>query len=269
MNTEKNFQCQPVNVWGISDKDLFLQANQVFTRQDKPFFAIIQTADNHRPFTIPVQDTNDFKRKMISKEELNKNGFESIEEYNAFRYADYCFQQFIESAKKEKYFDNTVFVFVGDHGVSGDAKNIYPKAWTEQRLTEEHVPLLFYAPKLLAPQKRDETVSQIDVLPTIAGLTGQTYSNTTLGRDVLHNASGNHYAFIISHDEGRIGIVTDNFVFTKNLYFRQEELHFLKDNVAYSTRQIDSIKSRMTTFTSAFYETARWMLVHNKASSTP
>jgi phosphoglycerol transferase MdoB-like AlkP superfamily enzyme len=267
MNTEKNFQCQPVNVWGISDKDLFLQANTVFSNQNKPFFGIIQTADNHRPFTIPAQDTNDFKNEMISKEELDRYGFESIQEFNAFRYSDYCFQRFIEAAKKEKYFDNTIFVFVGDHGVSGDAKNIYPKAWTEQRLTEEHVPLLFYAPRLLAPQKREETVSQIDVLPTIAGLSGQTYTNTTLGKDVLHDTSGHHYAFIISHDEGRIGMITDDFVFTKNLNFKQEEMHFLKNNVAYSPRQIDSIKTGMTTFTSAFYETARWMLVHNKKGS--
>jgi phosphoglycerol transferase MdoB-like AlkP superfamily enzyme len=264
MNTEKNFKLQPVNVWGISDKDLFLQANKVFGRQDKPFFAIIQTADNHRPFTIPPQDTNDFKRKIIPQDELIKYGFESIEEYNAFRYADYSFRKFIEAAKKEKYFNNTIFVFVGDHGVSGNASKIYPAAWTEQRLTEEHVPLLFYAPKLLAPQKRSEVVSQIDVLPTIAGLAGERYTNTTLGRDVLHNTTTNHYAFIISHDEGRIGIITDDFIFTKNLNFKQEEVHFLKDDAPYTSWQVDSIKMRMSTFTSAFYETARWMLVHNK-----
>ena len=117
---------------------------------------------------------------------------------------------------------------------------------------------------MLAPQKNEATVSQIDVLPTIAGLAGQTYSNTTLGRDVLHDTSGNHYAFIISHDEGRIGMITDDFVFTKNLNFKQEEVHFLKDNVSYSSGQVDSIKTKMSTFTSAFYETARWMLVHNK-----
>jgi phosphoglycerol transferase MdoB-like AlkP superfamily enzyme len=268
MNTEKNFNCTPVNVWGISDKDLFLQANQVFARQKKPFFAIIQTADNHRPFTIPNQDTVEFEKKIVSKEELEANGFESVEEYNAFRYADYSFQKFIEAAKKETYFNNTIFVFVGDHGVSGNAQNIYPKAWTEQRLTEEHVPLLFYAPKLLAPQKRNETVSQIDVLPTIAALAGQSYTNTTLGRDVLHNSTNNHYAFIISHDEGRIGMITDDFIFTKNLNFKQEEIHFLKSDVSYTPSQIDSIKTKMTDFTSAFYETARWMLVHNKKSGS-
>lgn len=264
MNAEENYKYQPVNVWGISDKDLFLEANKTFSKQTKPFFAIIQTADNHRPFTIPKEDTSEFAIQNPAKEELEKYGFESAAEYNAFRYADFSFQKFIEAAKKENYFDNTLFVFLGDHGVSGNAKNIYPQVWTDQRFTEEHVPLLLYAPKLLKPQRREEVVSQIDVLPTVAALAGQPYTNTTLGRDVLHNKNGNHYAFIISHDEGRIGIITDDFVFTKNLNFQQEELHPLRDDIYFTAQQKDSIQLKMTQFTSAFYETARWMLVHNK-----
>ncbi|MFL5810289.1 MAG: LTA synthase family protein, partial [Flavisolibacter sp.] len=264
MNVEGNFDYKPVNVWGISDKDLFLEANKVFARQTKPFFAIVQTADNHRPFTIPPEDAAVIEKKNVSAQELEKYGFESLNEYNAFRYADYCFQQFIEAAKKEKYFDNTIFVFVGDHGVSGDAKNIYPKAWTEERLTEEHVPLLFYAPKLLPPQKREEVVSQIDVLPTVAGMAGVAYTNTTLGRDVYHNTNNHHYAFTIMHDEGMIGIVSDDFYFTKNINFKKEQLRFLNDNISYTPKQVDSIKARMSELTSAYYETARWMLVHNK-----
>ena len=54
-----------------------------------------------------------------------------------------------------------------------------------QRLTDEHIPLLFYAPYLLHPQKRKEVASQIDVLPTIAGMIQESYINTTLGRDLL------------------------------------------------------------------------------------
>ena len=156
-----------------------------------------------------------------------------------------------------------MFVFVGDHGVSGDAKNIYPAVWTDERLTEEHVPLLFYAPKLLTPQHRPEVVSQIDVLPTIAGITGQNYTNSTLGRDVYHGNGKAHYAFTITHDEGRIGLITDDFYFTKNINFKKEELHLLKD-ASYTPQQIDSIKLRMSMMTSAYYETAKWMLVHNK-----
>ena len=172
----------------------------------------------------------------------------------------------MEAAKKEKYFANTVFVFVGDHGVAGNAKEIYPDVWTRERLTDEHVPLLFYAPGLLPAEEHKEVVSQIDILPTIAGLSGQTYTNTTLGRDVLKSKNANHGAFIIYHDEGQIGMVTDNFYFTKNINFNKEELH-LFPATDYTNNQKDSIKKKMSVVTTAYYETAKWMLLNNKKSS--
>ncbi len=57
-----SYKSPQLNVWGISDKNLFLEANEVFRQQHTPFFAIIQTADNHRPFSIPEED-KDLKEK--------------------------------------------------------------------------------------------------------------------------------------------------------------------------------------------------------------
>ena len=262
MFTEGKFAKEAVNVWGISDQDLFLEANKVFAEQTKPFFAIVQTADNHRPFMIP-EGEKDFQRKQMHPDTLKKYGFESVNEYNSFRYTDYCFKNFMEAARKEKYFANTVFVFVGDHGVAGNANEIYPDVWTKERLTDEHVPLLFYAPGLLPAEKHGEVVSQIDILPTIAGLTGQSYTNTTLGRDLLDKQKRNHFAFIIYHDEGQIGLMTDNYYFTRNINFNKEELHLLP-SVSYTVEQQDSIKIKMSEVTTAFYETAKWMLLNNK-----
>lgn len=263
MFTEGRFRSRPVNVWGISDKDLFLEANRVFSRQQEPFFALIQTADNHRPFGIPAADTLELKPKFVHQDTLEKYGFESLGEYNAFRYADYCFNKFMDAARKESYFQNTIFVFVGDHGVSGNARAVYPEVWSTERLTDEHVPLLFYAPQMVKPQQRSEVVSQIDVLPTLAGLAGQKYTNTTLGRDLLAKDKKNDYAFIIYHDEGQIGLLTNDYYFTKNLNFKREELHVLPGR-HFNLRQQDSIKQKLTEITTAYYETAKWMLLNNK-----
>ena len=264
MHTEGTFRSPKMNVWGISDKNLFLEANRIFKKQQRPFFAIIQTADNHRPFMIPDED-DDFEKVMVSRDTLRKFGFESIDEYNSFRYSDYCFKKFIESAKAESYFHNTIFVFIGDHGVSGNASATYPSVWTDQRLSDEHVPLLFYAPYLLAPQKRKEVVSQIDVLPTIAGMVQQPYVNTTLGRDLLDPGKQNNYAFIIYHDEGRIGVVTDTYYFTQNLNFKEVNLYPVTgEELPYTLAQQDSIKTKITQVTTAIYETGRWMLMNNK-----
>ena len=209
---------------------------------------------NEKEFTCPV----------IDKDLLSKYGFDSQAEYEAFCYTDFCFKKFIEAAKQQAYFNNTIFVFVGDHGVEGEAGAVYPKAWTSQRLSDEHVPLLYYAPALLSPARYSYTVSQIDVLPTLAGMIHQPYSNTTLGRDVINQQNLMHAAFIIHHDEGNIGIVTDDYYFIKNVNMVQEDLVPLKDNAPLlSTPAQDSIKRKLSILTSAIYETSGWMLLNN------
>ena len=261
---EGKYTSEKLNVWGISDKNLFLEANKVMAQQTKPFFAIIQTADNYRPFNLPKED-NDFIPKNIPEQELLKYGFESLREYNAFAYTDYCYKKFIEAAKKEAYFDNTIFIFMGDHAVEGNATAIYPNAWTEQRLSDEHIPLLFYAPALLTPKLHIEAVSQIDVLPTIAGMIAQPYTNTTLGRDLLDTTKKQNAAFIIYHAPGWIGVVNDHFFYRKNIRIKKEELvPVTKDAPVLSPSQKDSVKKEMSELTSAIYETAKWMLINNK-----
>jgi phosphoglycerol transferase MdoB-like AlkP superfamily enzyme len=264
MFEEGRYTSKELNVWGISDKNLFLEANATLAKERKPFFAIIQTADNHRPFSIPKED-NDFVQRIIPDEELKANGFESLKEFNAFAYSDYCFKQYMEAAKKSPYFDNTIFVFVGDHGVSGNAGSLYPQAWTQHRLTDEHIPLLFYAPAMINAEKRDEVVSQIDILPTIAGMIHQPYTNKTLGRDLLTQTGKENAAFIIHHDEGKIGVVTDNYYYAKHLWFTKETLEPVKGGLPILTpQQTDSVKQHLSQLTSAIYETAKWMLVNNK-----
>ena len=74
-----------------------------------------------------------------------------------------------------------------------------------------------------------------------------------------------HSAFIIHHDEGNIGIVTDDYYFVKNINIAQQQLVPLKDNLPALTKQrSDSIMQRLSQLTSGIYETCKWMLVNNK-----
>ncbi|MDQ2864522.1 MAG: sulfatase-like hydrolase/transferase, partial [Bacteroidota bacterium] len=240
---EGSYKSPVLNVWGISDKNLFMEAENVFSQQKKPFFAIIQTADNHRPYTIPPEDS-DFERKIVNEDTLAKYGFESLKEYQSFCYTDYCFKKLVDEGKKQSWFNNTIFVFVGDHGVEGEASQMYPTAWTSGRLSDEHVPMLFYAPELITPAKKEEVVSQIDILPTLAGMIHMPYTNTTLGRDVLHSKKRTDAAFIIHHDEGNIGVVTNDYYFVKNLRIKKEDLMPVKSNELLLTpSQRDSVMS--------------------------
>jgi hypothetical protein len=92
----------------------------------------------------------------------------------------------------------------------------------------------------------------------------QPYVNTTLGRDLLDPSLKNNYAFIINQD-GTIGMVTDNYYFTKNINFPQEQIFPVNGNrLNYSWQEVKSIKAKMSEVTTAYYETARWMLMNNK-----
>lgn len=174
-----------VDVWGVSDKNLLLEANEWFAAQQQPFFAVIQTSGNHRPYTIPGEDAAGFDPKIPPPDVLQQHGFISAEEYRAFAYLDWCIGQFMQRARREAYFANTIFGFIGDHGISGVTGPHFAPAWRELAITQGHTPLLIYAPGRVAPRRIDAWAQQVDVLPTLAALAGIGHRNTTLGRDLL------------------------------------------------------------------------------------
>ena len=236
-------------------------------QQQQPFFAIIQTADNHRPYTIPQEDRTAFQLRTMPRDSLRRYGFESNDEMNAFRYTDFGYQTFIEAASKEKYFDNTVFLFVGDHGIDGDAGDMFPRAWTDQRLTSEHVPLLIYSPGLLQPQRLSGDCSQLDVLPTLAGLCHIPYENTTLGRDLLDSATnrGKEMAFIYDPDAANIGVVKGGYFYRRGLRTGKEELVSTENNKPVSADLLKgSVGQEMKRLSEGMYELSRYMLLKNK-----
>ncbi|MEO6220708.1 MAG: LTA synthase family protein, partial [Ginsengibacter sp.] len=267
---ENSYKAKSIDVWGISDKRLFLEANDVLKQQVRPFFAVIQTADNHRPYTIPDEDKEEFIKKKYSIDSLKRFGFESNEELNAFRYTDFSFKKFIEAAKKEKYFENTIFVFVGDHGIKGDAGNMFPQAWQVDGLTAEHVPLLFYSPAILQPKRFNKTCSQLDVLPSVSSLAGIAYENTTLGKNLFDTAKSNsgqfrNAAFLYDYNIKQIGMVTDEYVYIHNLLSGKEDFRHSRDDMPLmKTTQVDEDKKALQILTQAYYETARYMLLNNK-----
>jgi len=264
---QENYEAPKIDVWGISDKNLFLEANKVLSKQAAPFFAIIQTADNHRPYTIPGEDLKSFHKITVSKDSLKQFGFESNDEMNAFRYTDFGYSKFIEAAQKEKYFSNTVFLFVGDHGIPGNVGTMFPKSWTDQRLTAEHVPLLIYAPGILQPRRVDAYCSQLDVLPTLAGICSIPYRNTTLGRDLMDSTYGNGKAlsFIYDPDQEYIGVVKGNYLYRKQLKTGKEEMVSVVNNDPVAANDdTETVKKEMKSLVEGIYETSKYLLFHNK-----
>lgn len=265
---EGSYESPRVDVWGISDLALFKEANMVLRQnQDKPFFAIIQTAGNHRPYTIP-DDNHGFKMQSPDLNILKNNGFESVAEFNAFRFQDHSIGVFIDMASKEKYFDNTIFVFFGDHGIRGDGGKYTPGWETPLGLTGFHVPFVIYAPKLIPKGKTYSRIAtEMDVLPTIAGLTLNGYKNMTLGRDLLDTRfDSQSYAFIIVHSTvPEISILDDRFYFLMNEGGTNKRLHLLDSAIPGENiiSQFPEKAADMERLLNGIHETSKYMLYHN------
>ena len=175
---------QPVrfeNIWGVADEDLFDSALRYYddvAKSGKPFFSIVMTTSNHKPFTF---------RGGVPGVKPQGGGRES-----GVRYADFAQGYFLREAQKHPWFDNTLFIVVADHGA-----RVY--GHEEIPLKSYEIPMLFYSPKHLRPGVVDTLTTQIDIAPTVLRLLGLSYHAPFFGEDVLHSRVANRVAFF-SHN---------------------------------------------------------------------
>jgi phosphoglycerol transferase MdoB-like AlkP superfamily enzyme len=263
---EGDYASPRVDVWGISDLHLLEEANRVLAARERPFVAIIQTAGNHKPYTIPEQSEG-FVRSGTPEAEAQRFGFDSVPELDAMRLVDHSLGHFFRQARREAYFANTVFVLYGDHG-SPAAPEHRPLAERQLRLPRYHVPLVFHAPGRLAPRVVDEVASQLDVLPTVLGLAGAAGVNSTLGRDLFDPAfAGRRYAFTVERIEKNplLGIVSKDHYLQVAADGSRRELHRLespspRDDVSAAEPEA---AAELEAVAFGLYEAARWMRYHN------
>lgn len=165
------------NAWGVCDEDIY---NKVIKEADKnysnnqPFFNFIMTTSNHKPYSYP-----DGKIDIPSK--FSRNG--------AIKYTDFAIKEFIETAKKKPWFNNTVFVIMSDHCASSAGKQ-------ELDVAKYHIPAFIYNLPQYEPKEMNQLCSQIDLFPTLFGYLNWSYTTQLFGRDVNKMKPEDERAFI-------------------------------------------------------------------------
>lgn len=178
-----------MDVWGISDHDLLQEANVLLEEQKEPFISLIQLASFHSPFTVP-DGIAGLDYTTPDDEYLAKYALGSKKEYLALKFCDYALKKFFESAKKSRYYDNTIFIITGDHGMPQVSPSV-EATYSNLSLHEFQVPLIIHSPKYFPQGKiMKQAGGHIDIFPTAAGLAGVKVHNTTMGRDLLDPSFG-------------------------------------------------------------------------------
>jgi len=262
-----------LDVWGISDNDLFKVAHETFQNidQSQPFFAIVQTATNHRPYSIP-KNIEGFDLKDVDETVLSNAGFDSKEQYNAMRMLDHAVGEYISSAKTASYFNNTIFLFFGDHGTSDPRALHMPKSDYDLKLRSYQVPFFIYGPELIKGGIVRNDVSQlVDLLPTVNGLAGKPYENRTMGRDLLNGEIPiDPLALIINKKMAKphIAVIGQNYYLSmaNRRGGSRVKLHEL-----WSDKPLVNVKDKYPEITDRYlgrlkgiYETTKYMLYHNQ-----
>jgi phosphoglycerol transferase MdoB-like AlkP superfamily enzyme len=155
------------NVWGVCDGDLLsktLKEADADHKAGRPFFYMVMTTSNHRPFTYPEGKID------IPPSSQSRAG--------AIKYADYAIGEFLAAAQKKPWFKDTVFVITADHCANSAGR-------TEIPVRNYHIPLFVYSPAHVKPAAVDTLSSQLDLAPTLLGLLNVTYESRFFGRDML------------------------------------------------------------------------------------
>ena len=160
--------------WAIWDEP-FLQyfANEM-SNMKQPFMTALFTASSHHPFAIPEQ----YKSKYPE---------DHLPIHKCIRYTDHAIEQFFNTAQKQPWFNNTIFVLTSDHTNQSD------HAEYQTDLGGFCSPIIIYEPGR-EPQLQDKIAQQIDILPTVLGMLGYHKPYFGFGIDLLNTPSEETWA---------------------------------------------------------------------------
>ena len=220
------------NVWGVADEVLFGHAAKTLTAESasgKPFFAHIMTTSNHRPYTYP-------DGRIDIKSPGGRDG--------AVKYTDYAIGKFIDDARSQPWFKDTLFIIIADHCASVAGKSKLPVAGY-------HIPLIFYAPDMVEPSVYKSTVSQLDLAPTIVEMMGYSGDDHFFGRPFFETDENPNRAFISNYQE--LGYLRDDVLTV--LMPKRKVLAYKVDPVTLATTPTE-VNERLMNEAIAYYQTA-------------
>ena len=275
--SQTSFEIDEFIGMGLSDKSFFKQAMPILEEiesNNEKYMGTIITLTNHTPFK-----NNDFFKQI----NLNYPGYDESDlplETNyledtklgdyirSSHYADEALGEFIDYVNKSEHFDNTVFVFYGDHdpklsikefhnyyNFNPETKDIYTIE-DEEYITYDYynnelnrkTPLIIWNKDNQVSQKVDYYMGMIDVMPTIGNMIG-IYNKYAFGNDIFEIKNDNIIAF-----------PNGNFL-TNKVYFNnsKEEYKAITLDEALSDDYITKCKE----YTDAVIDISNGVIIHN------
>lgn len=177
--SEYNNEDHTDGTWGVLDEYFLPWTAESITKELKePFLAGLFTISPHHPYFVPEE-----YRKSLPK------GSHPIAQSTA--YGDMSLRLFFEKAKKQPWFENTIFIICADHAPAGKQKRY------TQRIGMYQIPIAIFDPQQrIEAAQTDHLFNQIDIAPTVLDLIGYTKGYYAFGNSFF---AKNHEPFAINY----------------------------------------------------------------------
>ncbi len=169
----------PDSFWFGWDHETFNKVQSYLSTTKEPFINFTFTGSTHSPYgTLPKE----FLKYPHSTD--TENGF-----MNTLFYADWALGQFMEKARQQSWFNNTVFFFTADHTLGAYQ--------TGTILEQFHIPFVIYSPNHIKAGVNNVIGSHLDILPTVIDILGLPDTFSAVGKSLLKKKNNNKaYAYI-------------------------------------------------------------------------
>lgn len=166
--------------WAIWDEEFLQYYCDKMSEMKQPFVTSVFTASSHTPYDLPER----YKLRFPPTDP----GIFAVTAYS-----DNAVRLFFEKAKKQPWYNNTLFVLTADHAQPYPVDPAF-----KSDIGRYKVPIVFFAPgmpELMTGVDRDRIISQADIMPTVLGILGYDRPYVAFGEDVLHTEAKETCAF--------------------------------------------------------------------------
>ena len=157
--------------WGIWDEPFFQFMKNKIDDFQEPFFTTLFSLSSHEPFNVPKEYENFFPKG-------------NVEMHEVIGYSDNALKKFFDSAKKEPWFKNTLFVITSDHC----NQFWYPDY--RAPINRFAIPIIFYDPNGSFKGVDSTLAQQLDIFPSIVDYIGYEKPVISWGRSLFSDNSG-------------------------------------------------------------------------------
>lgn len=162
--------------WGIWDEPFLQYYCAKMGEMKQPFMTALFTVSSHHPFVVPDKYKDQFKGGQLPI-------------HKCIRYTDMAIGRFFESARKQPWFKNTIFILVSDHTNQSNHQQY------KTDIGEFSAPFILYDPSgEIKPEKRAGIAQQTDIMPTVFGILGYNKPYLSFGCDLLNTPPQQTYA---------------------------------------------------------------------------